>query len=724
MKIIYKIFLIAACIIYILQLISCTENSQVPQNNSEITIEFINTVKDLNTGTCSYPAEFAEVSIIAIEQGEEKQIGNITSDKNGVSYFTLNANNNTSVYYFLSTFNNFTLRSRNFSFCQNDTTVHFCFENAIPFEVCCETISDTTINIDKEIIIDNSNSSNEIPITLFHNSCESINVNNINYNGFPLLIDGFISNNILLDENDISIDNNGNLTVLLNIKDILSGLYQGDIIFSLGCTGNNSEITFNISINIVQPECDCLKVNEQNEIIVWNREIVDFGSENIDKYFIMKNNLSCDLSIDNIELLKNGIPVNFGNDNSWQPTSNPINKVFTPGEDIFIDLEFSPVKPGKNIDTLLLHTTVNNKSCEYKLICIGNSCQPSCMIINNQDFNNQILQVNETNRFRANSNCFNINENDINKFNFTLKLKENSCSPERMAINIDTIDNVGINYFNFQQDTLVFLSGQEITFPITFNPPTIEEFNSIFSNGDREKTNTAIDSIFSIKIDFVPQNFCDNNASIQISIKMHNDAYLSPQFTLESYDQYTWNINNEPSDPSYSVFKIDYINNGKPGIINDLSDLLNKPEAINIAQQYGDLYVTVENPDLPSNPPQPTLLPWLGLTKGEGQKYSKIKLLESSVNINNFNDIDYMINLIYQKAMNEANYFDDKLINSPIRYLNQGDVYMIFTDDMNSDYPCEIALIYINQLLIGETNNDAYKRSGIKFQMIYPIILN
>ncbi|MDH7516637.1 MAG: hypothetical protein QHI48_12285, partial [Bacteroidota bacterium] len=694
------------------------------------------------TGTVIGPARFAEITVYEVTKDGNVELARLRTDDEGVAVFRRvfpAAGANLSV---VGVFN----RERQYSdppvflFC-GDATITLRFRGTWP--VCCP--NDTTLVFrfldEREnpslitmrpagvaeytlartlFVVDCPNPADELVVTVPDPVPQPFRIREIRVN------------DRLVTGPTLRVRNGEAFSVLFAVSTREIGSFDESITFLVQCPGQPvpSRVTVRLLADVVAFTCTC----PQDTILTIEPglDAVETGtSRTYPPRTIYTNPIECRvLTVDSI--------VSHDVFRSWDVLQPLPGTEVQAGSDLRITTRFRPFQAGPAVDTFSVHFHLaDGTPCRQRIVLVGRGCRAMCPIIVRpvrQPFSPEeplAMDFGEV-AFSPDPACGGVRIGV--RRNITLLLPDTACCASPAGVNIAVVDadprRVNSRFFDVTPTSAVQLyRSSEVNITVEFTAPTVSQFEELFATGQRVKTGRAEDSVFSIRIRLTNSSCGNCTQEIEVRVAVARFMRVSNIITLYAYGQ------NTPKLPDPPVRKVCRINccPEEPDTydIGRLYNLLNPiTKYFPYPPDRWDFFVEVADTTHGRMPPQEPML-----FRTAGTPFVNLYLFRTNYLERNFADAQYVVSEL-QNALNAdpALFLRPSLpwsfppSGSPV-FPRPGDVYIISTANTwvgsasGHTIPCDIALMYIRKIFLGNEPNSTNDQSGIEYELIYPVVL-
>jgi len=500
------------------------------------------------------------------------------------------------------------------------------------------------------------------------------------------------------------------ISVRINAKNP-EGKYEKDLIIKLSCQGRAANLTVKLRAEIIQKFCNCLELSPKEINKVSDRNPIG-SSREYKNVKIFDNNENCTITIDSIKSLNK-----LG---EWQVTNptvlNNIKQIINYNESFYMDFKFTPDTTIVQPETFIVYYTVGDTICKDTVILKAKGCKDICpeITINNNThyFRDAIEQLNNDVRFSKDPSCGGYKNGY--KLSIPILLDSEACDEISVDIKIEDKEQskLATKYFKIQESNIYLLPTNIKDLVVSFQSPSVTEFNKIFTNGLRAKTGTEIDSIFTIKIILHPNKVGCSDQVIIISSKIITAPIRTKPNFVQSYNQ----LSDIVSTPKKLVCWFDKITGATTTEFIDRTDDGNYPP------DQGDFYIDVDD----NNPVTPLTKkePYIKLANKTDNVMNCMKLWRTMTETE-FNNVNYVITTLANDYQATPNLFDTGCnsvgVGGDSNPIHTKDVYLFWSLSKGENgVPCYVGLLWVAAKKYG-IEDDEYHLSDITFEIIYPI---
>lgn len=734
---------------------SCKEEVVPPPAvTKDRVLTMICTERNTATQSCDRPASGVTLIISRVTPDGEEVLATVQADRNGIARhipqvpttgmnLSVRAEYNGQVQY---------SNPRVFLFC-TDATLTFCFDREPPVSIDCSTPLDTTmvlpftdetgkpvlltgqpLNIGKYVLtktlFTNTNPSKEMCVTIDARTRAIFHIEQI------------LTTRDVTNDNPIMVRPNESLTLIFSASTAGAGTFSETFVVTAALCNDNScqpkVFRLNTRATVEQLSCTCPTGRDTLQTL---RPDPDMALVTVGMPTTYLNTWMFRVSPDCLNIVVDSAQRIDAIDHGWR-ISTPLPAVIS-ASDVRLNLTFTPTRAGISSDTLVLyyHFERTMQKCSVRVILLGEACRSMCPLYGMngsplQEFSSRAGFY--TMRY-VNSGIIPFSENpacggsalDVVS-TLTLTLPDTACctSPTSVRIDLANVDPSGVSsrFFTVQSagGSVLVSKNSQTRVLVTFRSPTVNEFDRLFTSGERTRTNTVADSTFSIQIRLTSDcNGCSQ--VITVDARVNTFSQLSPIRNLRAYGQKTDLVR----FPSTEVCTIISTTNGTvdPGLVRSLT---RSDRSFPYPPNDGDFFVEVADTSV-AFPPLPRKEPML--FRVTGTMFTRIQKLASGYPENSVANITPVLTLLQNEVQSNPGYFTQPSlpytwppVGGSIRPV-PGDVYVLYGDQLwpgrFGQVPCRLALLYIRSRTVGEGEEslNTHHQSGIEFRIIYPVIM-
>lgn len=731
---------------------SCTEVIE-PAKTKKRTLTIQARVKDCNTGVPSTPAPNAKIRIFA--QNSETDLvllDSVYTDKNGNATYINEGPVTGFTCKLIGEYNNqyvTTSPRAVFLFC-NDTTVALNFECVPPPVLCCDELTDNSYNLvftngsDFKLVQNHplKVAKYDAGLTIL---CNDLTCNPpVNFTvtvpnpKAPFTLSGIYVNGNL-SQNPVTLKGGECISLSFSVSTANVGVFTDQLLVQVTCNGRNTNWAVNLNAEVIPEECACpLTADSVIVYRAFDPFKVPVGSSQDYDILLFQNLQNCLLTVEKFDRIKNGQTQAGTSNGEWRlvspglPTEVPTGEIYQP------KMRFSPSSASERVDTFKISVRRNDGVvCNYTLVCIGYGCVDGCPLINGKTFAaNNPINITVDAPFSPDDVCPQL----INIVNYAsipldVALPPSACtSPLRINVKVTGRDKYDVPRFTFSDffyaDTIFSTSPR-----LTFFSPSVNEFEAMFVRNGGTRTGASGDSSFHITVELTTEDGKCKQI-INVTANITPAGKISIPWLMDAYNQTT---SMKPT-PDYQACKVDtllmFAGVDRPGFVYQLRDASYQPYCqppTNPEACWGTFFINVDNPTgegTGANPKAPELY----LVNNTSNAFKNIKLYATNYPEENFDLVNPIVIQLQSDVMNNgtAAVFPSNAATKPYNHPNglgniqPGNVYMLYSersDNPATDVPCQIALVYIRQVINTDGLSTNY-RSSITFRIIYPIYIH
>ncbi len=717
-----------------------------PGDNAVRTLTIIARERDPITNECSINAANVEITVFRVDDKGETPIATLTTGGDGIARYAAELPPSGVNIAVRGLYKNQLQYSvpRILVFC-GDATVQLCYDGTPPTDVDCQRRIDTTMVLPIVNEVGSTQLIRNLPLGLGRYQAMKTLFTNTNPYDMCVTVDARSNGAFHLDHMQTTRDVTGEVparvapgeqfTALFSVSTADVGSFDQPFVFTVKACGADTcqpkIFRVRVQATVIDLPCDCPA--NGSYFLIPDGTVHAVGTTTSYPGLVLETfSIDCgSVFVDNVSQIDNN--------EGWRITrpAAPFPVEITDHR-LSIDASFTPVHAGVAEDTFRVEIRfVNGKRCTLDVRLRGEACRDLCPLIGMQGrpmvpfSSTPITHIMNSgavsfSNLQCSSNISSVRQD------FMVHLPDTACCPSPATIQISVIDDdpsrVASRFFAVSPSSSMSVTkGSSGGLTVRFNAPSVTEFDRLFSSGQRVRTGTLVDSMFTIRIQLVNTTCGQCSQFLVVTAIVNMTSQLSPIRNLRAYGQKTDLVRT----PSTEVCSIEATTNGNPdpGLVRALID-------VNKVYPYppndGDFFVEVADTSVD--------LPPLGLKEPmlfrvNGTPYRNLLRVASGYAEQSILAITPIVNLVESLLQANPNYFTQASLPfsfpasaNSIRPI-PGEVYAIFGDEMwpgvHGPVPCRIALLYVRSRTVGqgEENANTHHQSGIEFRLVHPVVL-